>query len=168
MAVCDWARWPGTAIPRITRWFASVIRCFRAPFSPAPRPQLRNLATNGGNLLQRTRCPYFMYPEFPSCNKRAPGSGCAAIGGSKPDARDSGRERAAASRCTLPICASRLRRLTQRFGCADGPASVRFRFHDFHRLPGDTPQLDTNLKPDELIRLDRSAAFAVCGALRTI
>src|SRR5579862_729004 len=44
-------------------------------------PQLRNLATNGGNLMQRTRCPYFMYPEFPACNKRAPGSGCGAIEG---------------------------------------------------------------------------------------
>src|SRR6185437_9202061 len=41
-------------------------------------PQLRNLATNGGNLLQRTRCPYFMDPAFPKCNKRLPGSGCGA------------------------------------------------------------------------------------------
>ncbi len=44
-------------------------------------PQLRNLATNGGNLLQRTRCPYFMDIGFPQCNKRAPGTGCGAIGG---------------------------------------------------------------------------------------
>src|SRR3989440_9643251 len=42
-------------------------------------PQLRNLATNGGNLLQRTRCPYFMDTAFSKCNKRAPGSGCGAI-----------------------------------------------------------------------------------------
>src|SRR3954471_22226515 len=44
-------------------------------------PQLRNLATNGGNLLQRTRCPYFMDPAFSECNKREPGSGCAALKG---------------------------------------------------------------------------------------
>src|SRR5437016_10308532 len=44
-------------------------------------PQLRNLATNGGNLLQRTRCPYFMDSGFPRCNKRAPGTGCGAIQG---------------------------------------------------------------------------------------
>src|SRR5438270_10396973 len=44
-------------------------------------PQLRNLATNGGNLLQRTRCPYFTDAAFPQCNKRAPGSGCGALEG---------------------------------------------------------------------------------------
>src|SRR5205823_12370539 len=52
----------------------------RAIFSGAS-PQLRNLATNGGNLLQRTRCPYFMDTGFPQCNKRAPGTGCGAIDG---------------------------------------------------------------------------------------
>ena len=57
-----------------------TIRCCRAPCSPGASGQLRNKATTAGNLLQRTRCPYFYDPNQP-CNKRQPGSGCSAIGG---------------------------------------------------------------------------------------
>ena len=56
-------------------------------------PQIRNMATTGGNLLQRTRCYYFYDPGYRECNKRAPGSGCAALNGYKQNPRHSGRER---------------------------------------------------------------------------
>ena len=113
-------------------------------------PQLRNLATNGGNLLQRTRCPYFMYPEFPSCNKRAPGSGCAAIDGTNRMHAILGASESCVAVHPSDMCVA--------LAALDATVRVRGRageraipFPDFHRLPGDTPQLDTNLKPDELI-----------------
>jgi xanthine dehydrogenase YagS FAD-binding subunit len=113
-------------------------------------PQLRNLATNGGNLLQRTRCPYFMYPEFPSCNKRTPGSGCAAIEGTNRMHAILGASESCVAVHPSDMCVA--------LAALDATVRVRGRagertipFHNFHRLPGDTPQLDTNLKPDELI-----------------
>src|SRR5471030_1692586 len=63
--------------PRATRWSPNATRCWRRRSWPA---QLRNAATNGGNLNQRTRCYYF-YDTAAACNKREPGSGCGAIGG---------------------------------------------------------------------------------------
>ena len=113
-------------------------------------PQLRNLATNGGNLLQRTRCPYFMYSEFPSCNKRAPGSGCAAIGGTNRMHAILGASESCVAVHPSDMCVA--------LAALDATVRVRGRageraipFSEFHRLPDDTPQLDTNLKPDELI-----------------
>ena len=113
-------------------------------------PQLRNLATNGGNLLQRTRCPYFMYSEFPSCNKRAPGSGCAAIHGTNRMHAILGASESCVAVHPSDMCVA--------LAALDATVRVRGRageraipFSEFHRLPGDTPQLDTNLKPDELI-----------------
>jgi xanthine dehydrogenase YagS FAD-binding subunit len=113
-------------------------------------PQLRNLATNGGNLLQRTRCPYFMYPEFPSCNKRAPGSGCAAIDGRNRMHAILGASDSCVAVHPSDMCVA-LAALdaTVRVRGPNGERTILF--GDFHRLPGDTPQLDTNLKPDELI-----------------
>jgi xanthine dehydrogenase YagS FAD-binding subunit len=113
-------------------------------------PQLRNLATNGGNLLQRTRCAYFMDPVFPKCNKRSPSSGCGA--------REGIHRRHAifgASEQCIAVHPSDMAVALAALG-----ASVRVRgqkgerivpIADFHRLPGTTPQLDTNLQPDELI-----------------
>ncbi|HEX3153118.1 MAG TPA: xanthine dehydrogenase family protein subunit M [Candidatus Angelobacter sp.] len=113
-------------------------------------PQLRNLATNGGNLLQRTRCPYFMDPAFPKCNKRSPGTGCGA--------REGIHRRHAifgASEQCIAVHPSDMAVALAALG-----ASVRVRgqkgermipIADFHRLPGTTPQMDTNLQPDELI-----------------
>jgi xanthine dehydrogenase YagS FAD-binding subunit len=113
-------------------------------------PQLRNLATNGGNLLQRTRCPYFMYSEFPSCNKRAPGSGCAAIHGTNRMHAILGASESCVAVHPSDMCVA--------LAALDATVRVRGRageraipFSEFHRLPGDTPQLDTNLKADELI-----------------
>jgi xanthine dehydrogenase YagS FAD-binding subunit len=112
--------------------------------------QLRNLATNGGNLLQRTRCPYFMDPAFSKCNKRSPGSGCGA--------REGIHRRHAifgASEQCIAVHPSDMAVALAALG-----ASIRVRgqkgermipIADFHRLPGTTPQMDTNLQPDELI-----------------
>lgn len=113
-------------------------------------PQLRNLATNGGNLLQRTRCYYFYDPSYPACNKRDPGSGCAAIEGYNRIHAILG----ASSHCiaTHPsdMCvALAALEATIRVRGPEGERTIPFQ--DFHRLPGDTPQIETNLHPDELI-----------------
>ncbi len=113
-------------------------------------PQLRNLATDGGNLLQRTRCPYFMDTGFPQCNKRAPGSGCGAIDGfHRTHAILGASERCIAvhpsDMCVALVALDATVRVRSRSG------ERRIPIGDFHRLPGDTPELDTNLKPEELI-----------------
>jgi xanthine dehydrogenase YagS FAD-binding subunit len=113
-------------------------------------PQLRNMATTGGNLLQRTRCYYFMDTAFSECNKRSPGSGCAAI-------KSFNRIHAilgASSECiaTNPSDMNVALAALNATIHVQGPKGKRtIPIGDFHRLPGDTPQLDTNLKPDELI-----------------
>lgn len=113
-------------------------------------PQLRNLATNGGNLMQRTRCPYFMNTGFPSCNKRAPGTGCGAIDGFNRTHAIFGasNECIAVHPSDMCVALAALDATVQ----VRGPGGGRsIRFTDFHRLPGSAPQLDTNLKPNELI-----------------
>jgi len=113
-------------------------------------PQLRNLATNGGNLLQRTRCPYFMDVAFPQCNKRNPGSGC--------DARE-GFHRTHAIFGASDDCIA-VHPSDMCVALAALEANIRVRgphgertiaISEFHRLPGSTPQIDTDLRPDELI-----------------
>jgi xanthine dehydrogenase YagS FAD-binding subunit len=112
--------------------------------------QLRNAATDGGNLLQRTRCYYFYDPAYAQCNKRKPGSGCAAI---------QGVNRLHAILGASPSCiATHPSDMCVALAALDATVRVRgprgerkIAFGDFHRLPGDTPQLDTNLRPDELI-----------------
>ncbi len=112
--------------------------------------QLRNMATNGGNLLQRTRCYYFYDPAYASCNKREPGSGCAAIGGFNRIHAILGAspECIATNPSDMCVALAALEAVV-RVRSRSGERSIRFA--DFHRLPGDTPQIDTNLKPDELI-----------------
>ncbi len=112
--------------------------------------QLRNRATTAGNLRQRTRCSYFYDVAMP-CNKRTPGSGCAAIGGFNRIHAVLG----ASARCiaTHPSdMAVAMRALDARVETvrADG-ARRAIPIADFHRLPGATPQKDTNLAPDEVI-----------------
>ncbi len=111
--------------------------------------QLRNAATNGGNLLQRTRCLYFYDPASP-CNKRAPGSGCGALGGVNRGLAILG----ASSQCiaTYPgDMAVALAALEARVQVS-GPAGARtIALADFHRLPGDEPSRDNTLTPGELI-----------------
>jgi xanthine dehydrogenase YagS FAD-binding subunit len=113
-------------------------------------PQLRNMATTGGNLLQRTRCSYFMDTAFPACNKRTPGSGCAAIKGLNRNHAILG----ASNDCiaTNPSDMNVALAALSANVLVTGPKGKRtIPIADIHRLPGDTPQLDTNLKPDELI-----------------
>ena len=112
--------------------------------------QLRNKATTAGNLLQRTRCPYFYDPNMP-CNKRRPGSGCAAIGGYSRQLAVIG----ASDQCiaTYPgdmaVAMRVLDATVETVDAAGAPRTIAL--GDFHRLPGDTPQVDTVLKRGEII-----------------
>ncbi len=119
--------------------------------------QLRNMATTGGNLLQRTRCYYFMDTAFPQCNKRMPGSGCGAIGGinrihailGQTDKGTNSPESCIATNPSdMSVAMSALNAAVQVQG-PKGKRSIPVR--EFHRLPGATPQVDTVLRPDELI-----------------
>src|SRR6476619_5336927 len=102
--------------------------------------QLRNKATTAGNLLQRTRCPYF-YDTNQPCNKRQPGSGCAAIGGfSRQLAVIGGSEACIATHPSDMAVAMRALDATVETMGTDGTTRA-IPIEDFHRLPGDTPQL---------------------------
>lgn len=119
-------------------------------------PQLRNKATMGGNLCQRTRCGYFMDGRS-ACNKRVPGSGCAAIGGVNRIHAILG----ASEQCiaTYPgdmaVALAALRATVE----TEGPAGRReIAMRDFHRLPGDDPSRDNVLEPGEVITAIRLPA----------
>ncbi len=131
---------------RVRRDYGVLTRAIMAGASG----QLRNKATTAGNLLQRTRCPYF-YDTNQPCNKRRPGSGCAAIGGVSRQLAVIG----ASDKCiaTYPgdmAVAMSVLDATVETVNADG-TSRAIPIADFHRLPGDTPHVDTNLQPGELI-----------------
>jgi xanthine dehydrogenase YagS FAD-binding subunit len=111
--------------------------------------QLRNMASTGGNLLQRTRCYYF-YDTATPCNKREPGSGCSAIAGVNRMHAILGTSEACIATHPSDMCVA-LAALEARVHVA-GPSGERIiAFADFHRLPGDTPQRDSNLHPNEII-----------------
>jgi xanthine dehydrogenase YagS FAD-binding subunit len=111
--------------------------------------QIRNMATTGGNLMQRTRCYYF-YDEASRCNKRTPGAGCDAIGGFNRIHAILGASESCIATHPSDMCVA-LAALdaTVQVQGNGGPRSIPM--NEFHRLPGDTPQIETNLKPDELI-----------------
>ena len=107
--------------------------------------QLRNMASTGGNLLQRTRCYYF-YDTATPCNKREPGTGCSAIKGLNQIHAILGASEACVATHPSDMCVA-LAALEAAVHVA-GPAGERaIAFADFHRLPGNTPQQDTNLHP---------------------
>jgi len=112
--------------------------------------QLRNKATTAGNLLQRTRCPYF-YDTAQPCNKRHPGSGCSAIGGVTRQLGVIGTSAAciATHPSDMAVALSALDATVETVK-ADG-ATRRIPMADFHRLPGDTPHIETALEEGELI-----------------
>jgi len=111
--------------------------------------QLRNMASTGGNLVQRTRCFYF-YDVATPCNKREPGSGCSAIHGINRINGVLGTSESCIATHPSDMCVALA--ALEAIVHAAGPAGVRpIAFADFHRLPGDTPHIDTNLKPDEII-----------------
>ncbi len=119
-------------------------------FLAGASPQLRNLATTGGNLLQRTRCPYFYDPDFPACNKRAPGTGCGALQGYNRMHAILGQSDKCIATHPSDMCVA-LAALDAVIR-VQGPRGERqIPIGDFHRLPGDAPERDTNLAPDELI-----------------
>ncbi len=112
--------------------------------------QLRNKATTGGNLLQRTRCYYF-YDTAMACNKREPGSGCAAIGGFNRILAVLGTsDQCIATHPSDMAVAMRALDATIVTLQPDGDRR-RISIHDFYRLPGDTPQIETALEPGELV-----------------
>ncbi len=112
-------------------------------------PQLRNMATDGGNLMQRTRCYYF-YDTATPCNKREPGSGCSAINGfSRIHAILGQSEQCIATHPSdMCVALAALEAVVNVTG-SNGDRSIPIA--EFHRLPGNTPWLDNNLQPDEVI-----------------
>jgi len=112
--------------------------------------QLRNKATTAGNLLQRTRCPYFYDTDQP-CNKRRPGSGCSAIGGvTRQLAVIGGSKSCIATNPSDMAVAMRVLDASVETVRPDGRTRV-IPIADFHRLPGDTPHVETTLERDELV-----------------
>lgn len=111
--------------------------------------QLRNKATDGGNLLQRTRCYYF-YDKSTPCNKRAPGTGCSAINGfNRIHAILGESEHCIATHPSDMAVALAALAATVHVTGPDGERTIPMA--EFHRLPGDTPHIDTNLGEDEII-----------------
>ena len=111
--------------------------------------QLRNAASTGGNLLQRTRCYYF-YDTATPCNKREPGSGCPAIGGvNRIHAIFGASESCIATHPSDMCVALAALGATVQVSGPDGDRSIAFA--DFHRLPGDDPSRDTTLRPGEMV-----------------
>ena len=113
-------------------------------------PQLRNKATVGGNLMQRTRCSYFYDPAKP-CNKRAPGAGCSAIGG---DARGNailGASEAcvATHPSDMAVALAALEASVETVTPAGRTRTIPI--DDLHRLPGETPHIESSLEPGELV-----------------
>ncbi|GAB3243715.1 xanthine dehydrogenase family protein subunit M [Hymenobacter seoulensis] len=131
--------------PDIRQRYAAVSEALLAGASV----QIRNMASMAGNPLQRTRCPYFRDPTQ-ACNKREPGSGCAALGGYNHVHALFGASKAcvATHPSDLAVALSALDARVQTLG-PRGPRTIAF--PELHRLPGNTPHLDTVLEHGELI-----------------
>lgn len=112
-------------------------------------PQLRNMATTGGNLLQRTRCYYF-YDTAMDCNKRKPGSGCPAIAGVNRIHAILGTSEHCIATHPSDMCVA-LAALDAVVHVAGPAGERRIPFGEFHRLPGDQPDRDTNLQHGEIV-----------------
>lgn len=112
-------------------------------------PQLRNMATNGGNLFQRTRCYYF-YDLATPCNKREPGSGCSAINGYNRIHAILGTSEACIATNPSDMCVA-LAALDAKVNVTGKDGDRVVDFADFHRLPGNEPQFDNNLQPDDVV-----------------
>jgi xanthine dehydrogenase YagS FAD-binding subunit len=134
------------ADPRVRRDYGVLSRALLAGASA----QLRNKATTSGNLLQRTRCPYF-YDTNQPCNKRVPGSGCSAIGGfSRQLAVVGVSDACIATHPSDMAVAMRVLDAVVETVRPNGSART-IPIADFHRLPGNTPHIETVLEPGELI-----------------
>ncbi len=111
--------------------------------------QLRNMATVGGNMMQRTRCSYFFDITMP-CNKREPGSGCGALQGQNRMHAVFGTSEKCIAVHPSDMCVA-LAALDASVHISGPKGDRKILFTDFHRLPGDTPELDNNLRKGELI-----------------
>ena len=131
---------------RVRRDYAVLTRALLAGASA----QLRNKATTGGNLLQRTRCPYFYNTGAP-CNKRQPGSGCSAIGGLSPNHAILGISHAciASHPSDMAVALRALDAIVEVVGRDGDQRDIPIA--ELHRLPGGTPHLETDLLAGELI-----------------
>lgn len=144
--------------PRIQRDFPAVAEALLSGASP----QLRNAATVGGNLLQRTRCAYF-YDPASACNRRDPGSGCDALGGENRLHAVLGWSDSCIATHSSDLCVplAALGAVVE----VEGPDGAReIALEDLHRLPGATPQQETELRPGELITAVRLPAEATAVA----
>ncbi|WP_367347468.1 xanthine dehydrogenase family protein subunit M [Stenotrophomonas bentonitica] len=151
-----------------TAWHPLVERDYpllSAAMLAAASPQIRNMATNGGNLLQRTRCTYF-YDSATPCNKRTPGSGCSAIGGLTRHHAILGASEQCIATHPSDMCVA-LAALDASVHVASVRGERVIPFGAFHRLPGATPEIDSTLAADELIlhiELPPAAQFAAHSA----
>src|SRR5919202_2787625 len=136
----------GAAHPAVIQQFPLIAEALLNSASP----QVRNQATMGGNVLQRTRCPYFRDVGYAACNKRAPGSGCAAIGGENRWHAVLGTSDhcIAAHASDLAVALVALDATVELLSLR---SSRTVRVEDFHLLPGDTPERETVLAQGELI-----------------
>lgn len=132
--------------PEVVRHYPVLSQALLAGASP----QLRNMATVGGNIMQRTRCPYFFDISYASCNKRTPGSGCAAINGYNRNHAVLGTSEHCIATHPSDMCVA-----MAALGAIihiQGASGVRtVPFNDFHLVPGDMPHKETLLLPGELI-----------------
>jgi len=112
-------------------------------------PQLRNMATTGGNILQRTRCPYFWDKVMP-CNKREPGSGCSAIVGYNRSNAILGTSSQCIATHPSDMCVA-LAALDATVHVQSATGERNIPFSDFHTLPGNTPEKENTLQPGEMI-----------------
>ncbi len=132
--------------PAVKQHYPAIAQALRS----AASPQLRNMGTIAGTILQRTRCSYFRDATDPACNKRIPGAGCAAIGGNNRQLAVLG----VSEHCIAhypgdlaPVLAA----LGTTVELASAGTSRTILLEDLHRLPGDRPDLETNLQRGEMI-----------------
>jgi xanthine dehydrogenase YagS FAD-binding subunit len=134
------------AHPRVRRHYPVLSRALLAGASA----QLRNKATTGGNLLQRTRCGYFYETSAP-CNKREPGTGCGAIGGFNRIHAILGTSEHCIATHPSDMAVALLALDARVDVLSENGGSRSIPLVDFHRLPGDTPHIETVLEPGDLI-----------------
>ena len=113
-------------------------------------PQIRNMASTAGNLLQRTRCPYF-YDITTPCNKRKPNSGCSAIGGANRMSAVAGYNEQCVAVHPSDFCVALAALDATVTAQTKDLKEIKIPFTDFHKLPGNTPWLDNNLPQDAII-----------------
>ena len=133
--------------PKVSKSYAVLSEALLSGASP----QLRNMATTGGNLLQRTRCPYFRDTAYSACNKRNPGSGCAAMEGHNRMMAVLGTSASCIATHPSDMCvAMTALEATIRLEGRNGSKRT-VAIGEFYKLPGDTPHIENVLQPGELI-----------------